>query len=220
MGEQENLKKTISQVIDPQTFATYVNNDDIPVCIVGTVDFYTGKRFFFNLKEVTYNFFLEFVNASASIPIFTPGFYFEGTLVDFEGKQSRYGKHLLFDGGVRDHSPTNKVIGSEVYNGKIKQSATIFSRPEKLEQILNPKDFDKKIDLVRVLSRYVDITNAEVSKSDKDKEAEIIAKRKIIDRGTVYLPKVMDHVYDITPQKLKQLYDAGRNAVDQYWLQA
>ncbi len=217
LGEQENLKKTLGSVITEKDFAVYVHTDSIPVCIVGTVDFYSGKRFYFNLKKVTYQHFLEFVNASASLPIFTPGYYFEGELTDFEGESSGYKKYLLFDGGVRDHSPTHKILESKLYRGKIKETATIFSRPEKVSEILNPSDFEGKKDILRILSRYVDVTNAEVSKNDREREKELIRELNIIDRGTIYLPRVLKDVYDITPSKLASLYKEGKLSAGQSW---
>lgn len=217
LGEQENLKKTISSVITERDFSIFVHNDDIPVCIVGAVDFFSGKRFYFNLKEVTYQHFLEFVNASGSLPIFTPGFYFEGDMRDFEGETSGHPRYLLFDGGVRDHSPTNKILSSKRYGSKIKETATLFSRPEHLPDILDPKEFDGKKDILTILSRYVDITNAEVSKNDKERETELIAQNHILDRGTIYLPRVLTNVYDTNPEKIRELYRKGKEAVEKYW---
>lgn len=217
LGEQENLKKTISEIIGRQEFGRYVNDSKYPVCIVGTVDFYTGKRFYFNLKKVGYEHFLEFVNASGSIPIFTPGYATSDQLFDFENETSRYPHHLLFDGGVRDHSPTAKILESAEYRNKIKENVTIFSRPAKADEILNPDDFQGNKDIVKILARYVDITNAEVSKNDEEREAELANILKLAFHRTIYLPRVLRDVYDINPQKLRELYNAGKLAVEQYW---
>ena len=217
LGEQENLKKTLGSVITEKDFAVFVHTESIPTCIVGTVDFYSGKRFYFNLKKVTYSHFLEFVNASASLPIFTPGYSFEGKLTDFEGESSGYTKYLLFDGGVRDHSPTHKILDSNLYRGKIKETATIFSRPERVEDILKPTEFDGKKDILRILSRYVEVTNAEVSKNDREREKELIRELGITDRGTIYLPRVLKDVYDIDPAKLEELYTKGKASAERDW---
>lgn len=204
LGEQENLKKTISEIITRTEFARYVNDDKYPVCIVGTVDFYTGKRFYFNLKKVGYEHFLDFVNASGSLPIFTPGYATSDTLFDFENETNGYPKALLFDGGVR-------------YRNKIKENVTIFSRPAHVEGILDPKDFEGNKDILKILARYVDITNAEISKNDEEREAELAALLKLDVHRTIYLPRVLRDVYDINPQKLKELYEAGKRVVNEQW---
>lgn len=219
LGRQDNLKKTIQGIISREDFSRYVKNDEYPICIVGTVDFYTGKRWFFNLKEATYELFLEYVNASAAIPIFVPGYEFEGTLTDFDG-ESETRKFLLFDGGVRDHSPSNKILGSASYGEKITETATIFSRPEDLSEILDPNQFEPT-GILKILSRFVEITNAEVSKNDKDREDDLIESRgdSITDRGTFYLPRVMKDVYDVDPGRIKELYEASKKVVtDETWL--
>ncbi len=217
LGEQENLKKTISEIIGRTEFARYVNDNKYPVCIVGTVDFYTGKRFYFNLKKVGYEHFLEFVNASGSLPIFTPGYATTDILFDFENETNGYTKALLFDGGVRDHSPTAKILESETYRHKIKENVTIFSRPAQVENILDPKDFEGKKDILKILARYVDITNAEVSKNDQEREAGLADMLKLVAHRTIFLPRILRDVYDINPQKLKELYEAGKKAVVEQW---
>ena len=214
LGDQKNLEKTLAKAVSMEEFENYKADDSKAICIVGSVDFYTGKRFYINLKTVSYENFLKFVNASASIPIFTPGIEMSGDIEDFEGDSSGFPKALLFDGGVRDHSPTHKLLDSEF---PITETTTIFSRPDKIEDILNPKDFVPR-NLLSILERYVEITNAEVSKNDEHLEEDIIKQKGIIDHGTFYLPRIMQGVYDIDKARLLQLYEASKKLVnDDTW---
>ena len=217
LGEQNNLETILSQVVTPEDFNNYKENDAFATCIVGTVDFYTGKRFYINLKTVDYDNFLKFVNASASIPIFTPGISFSGPIEDFEGNVSHFNKALLFDGGVRDHSPSHKILASMHKDFQVTETCTIFSRPDELTEIIDPKIF-KGDNLLRILNRYVEITNAEVSKNDEWQEQKIIAEKGILDHGTFYLPRIMNSVYDVNKKRLKELYKRSKLLVnDDTW---
>ena len=86
LGDQKNLEITLAKTVSRAEFEAYKLDKNKAICIVGSVDFYTGKRFYINLKTVSYEHFLKFVNASASIPIFTPGITMDGPIYDFEGE--------------------------------------------------------------------------------------------------------------------------------------
>ena len=131
---------------------------------------------------------------------------------NFEGEEIS-DKLLLYDGGVRDHSPSQKVLSSNRFD--ITETCTIFSRPEDNE-ILNPKDFIPK-NILRILNRFVDITNTEVSKNDEIREKQFIKDNGIIDHGTFFLPRIMKGVYDVNTRRLKKLYEAGENEVERNW---
>ncbi|WP_074977154.1 patatin-like phospholipase family protein [Zhouia amylolytica] len=217
LGEQKNLERLLKQIVSREEFEHYKTADNLPICIVGAVDFYTGKRFYINLKEVSYDDFPKFVNASASLPIFTPGVKFNTKITDFEGVSNAHDKVLLFDGGVRDHSPSAKILNSKITNFNITETCTIFSRPESLYDILSPFDFLPR-NLLKILERYVSITNAEVSKNDQAQEAQIIKEKEILDHGTFYLPRIMKGVYDVDKSRLAALYENSKEIVtDESW---
>lgn len=217
LGDQNNLEKTLAKTISRAEFEAYKLDNTKAVCIVGSVDFYTGSRVYVNLKKVSYDDFLKHVNASASIPIFTPGIALNGPIEDFEGEKVDFPKLLLYDGGVRDHSPTNKILASNKSEFQVTETTSIFSRPEEIRNILNPKNFMPR-NLLSILERYVEITNAEVSKNDEVQEKATIQKKGIVDHGTFYLPRIMHGVYDVDKQRLRQLYDAAKNLVnDDSW---
>ncbi|WP_306640053.1 patatin-like phospholipase family protein [Sanyastnella coralliicola] len=214
LGVQKNLEKTLSTVITFEEFEAYKTNDKLPICIVGTVDFYTGKRFYFNLKELTYDQMLKMVNASASLPIFTPGVLLKGPIKDFEGEGSKNDQLLLFDGGVRDHSPSAKVLSSNKYD--IKESATIYSRPDDPHDFIDHTSFQPS-NLLTILERYVVITNNEISKNDELIEQQVMENKGIKDHGTVFLPRITQGVYDIDQARLKALYQGGIAAAEAVW---
>lgn len=217
LGEQYNLEKILSKVVTEEDFNKYKEDEKYAICIVGSVDFYTGKRFYVNLKDVSYENFLHFVNASSSIPIFTPGIAFNSLIKDFEGNTSTFDKVLLFDGGVRDHSPSHKILSSDKYKNKITETCTIFSRPDNLTDIIDPKSF-KPQNLLKILEKYIEIANAEVSKNDEFQEKDIIKKQNIFNHGTFYLPKVMEGIYDVNKERLKKLYELSKKLVnDDTW---
>ncbi len=214
LGEQKNLERTLSKVVTPERFEQFKSDDAIPFCIIAAVDFYTGKRFYMNLKTVSYELYLKLTNASASLPVFTPGIPLEQVPEDFEGK-AYPDKVLLYDGGVRDHSPTHKVLQSDQY--RITETCTIFSRPQDFKEILSP-GFQAN-NIMHVLSRYVDISNAEISKNDATEELEVISRKGIQDHGTIYLPKIIKGVYDIHPEDLRKLYQLAGEKVQEYWVE-
>lgn len=180
-------------------------------CGDGTVYFCTGKRVFINLKDVSYEDFPRFVNGSASIPIFTEAIEIDSPFTDFEGTEFT-DRVFLFDGGVRDHSPTHKVICCQGLG--ITETCTIFSRPEDYN-ILFPGYFPKNI--IKVLERYVDISNTEVSKNDEALEINYIKTEHLVNRGIFFLPKVMESLYDVDKGRLKKLYEEGKKVVQKNW---
>ena len=215
LGRQNNLEKALSEVIPEEEFKNYRNDDSLAICIVGSVDFYTGKRFYIDLKTVSYNKFLKFVNASTSIPVFTPGIAMNSDIKDFEGETVSFDRVLLFDGGVRDHSPSHKILQSSKY--RITETCTVFSRPDKVTEIIDPGKFEPK-NLLKILEQYIDITNAEISKNDEFQEKRVIKEKKIFDHGTVYLPKIMHGIYDVDKNRLRKLYELSKEAVEESWI--
>lgn len=214
LGRQDQLEKTIKSVISEADFQDYKTNDELPICIVGSVDFYSGRRIYVNLKKIpNLDLALKFVNASASLPLFTAGIELDIPFEDFEGNKIE-DKVFLYDGGIRDHSPTAKVLKSKKF--PISESCTIFSRPEN-NQILDPADFEPK-NVLQILQRYVDITNTEISKDDELFEKQIISDMEIKNHGTFFLPKIMKGVYDVDPEHIKEIYEAGKESVRENWV--
>ncbi len=195
LGKQKNLEDKLRALISRDEFESYQKDPSKPVCIVGTVDFITGRRYFFNLKKITYEEFPKVVNASSSLPIFTAGIQ---VMVD-------NCKTYLFDGGVRDHIATMYVLEESEFKGKINESVSVFSRPQDFKVL--PEEFDDK-NIISVLSRYVDITNVEVSKND-ELQINSFCDAHRIKNTMLFLPRVMKSVYDTDPERLKKIYTEG-----------
>lgn len=195
LGKQEALEDKLRSIISKDEFLAYQNDPSKADCIVGAVDFITGSRKFFNLKQVSYDDFPKVVNASSSLPIFTTGIKMR---VDNEDV-------YLYDGGVRDHIASAYIIDESDFKDDIRESVSIFSRPEDFKVL--PKEFNDK-NVIAILSRYVDITNVEISKND-EYYLDKLCKEKDIRNLKFYLPRVLDSVYDTDPKRLKEIYLAG-----------
>lgn len=190
LGKQENLAKTIARVVTHTDFEEY-KAGSYPDCIVGTVDFIGGGRKYFRLKDLSYEEYLLVVNASASLPVFTSGIRYHGM--------------YLYDGGVRDHISTPWIL--EKIDG-ITQTISIYSRPEDYQVL--PSEFSDR-NLLKILERYTDITNTEVSKNDEWIEDRLCTEKQI-QQTKIFLPRIMDSVYDVDREHLRLMYNAGRQA--------
>lgn len=202
LGKQENLEKKIRSVISENDFKKYKKESMYPVCIVGAVDFITGSRKFINLKNIDYEAFPKVVNASSSLPVFTNGIKIKIDDIDT----------YLYDGGVRDHIATAWVLDESEFKDKITESVSVFSRPEDYKVL--PSKFNDK-NIIKILERYVDITNVEISKNDEfmlDK----ICKAKNIRNTKLFLPRIMKSTYDTNRERLLLMYKAGRAEGEKY----
>jgi predicted acylesterase/phospholipase RssA len=192
LGSQENLKKTLSKIIKPWMYEQYKRNDKYPVCMIMAVDFLTGKRKWFNLKSLDYDTYLNAVNASSSIPIFTPGVKMDGM--------------HLFDGGVRDHlisAETIRRFQHLIQNDS--KSISIYSRPEDFKIVRNRKMFD----IGHVLETNLDIMMTEISKDDEYEE-NTVCSMKGVHLQKIFLPRIASGFYDIKKDTLRMLYASGR----------
>jgi len=194
LGSEKNLLKKLKEFISEEEFLYYKMNNDMPVVYIGSVDFATGGRRYFNLKDLDYYTFLHVTLASASIPIFC-----ESVTLKVQQTQT-----YLFDGGVRDHIGTAWII-QNIKN--ITESVSIYSRPEdyKTDQNWTPGN------VLTVLERYVDITNVEISKSDEILE-DLLCEKYNIKQTKIFLPKILTSLYDVDPTRLTALYNAGRQS--------
>lgn len=202
LGKQDNLEKMICSVISENDFNQYKQKTKYPVCIIGAVDFYSGGRKYVNLKEVDYESFPKLVNASSSLPVFTVGIKIKIDGVDT----------YLYDGGVRDHIGTAWILTKSQYQDKIKESVSVFSRPEDFKVL--PSEFNDK-NIIKILERYVDITNVEISKNDEYMLDKICAAKKI--RNTkLFLPRIMKSTYDTNRDRLLLMYKSGKAEGEKY----
>jgi predicted acylesterase/phospholipase RssA len=202
-GTQNNLKTTLERVITPLDFFHYQNDEQYPNCYIGSVDFKTGARKVFNLKnkEITYDNFLDLVNASASIPLAVEPVYFNN--------------YILYDGGVRNHILSTWAL-ENIEN--IEFSISVFSRPKEIVDILENKWDPKSV--IDVFNRYIAITNIEISKSDEENEKLLVKllskKGHYVDLKQVFIPRIIKELYDTDPEKLKKLYKLSYDNAKNY----
>lgn len=196
LGEQDNLEKTLGNIITPQLFAEYKNNPDkYPEVIIGTVDYTDGKRKYFDVRKdnLTYEEYLRYTNASASIPIAVEP-------IDYKGRP-------LFDGGVRDHIGTGYVLTRSEYKDDIKSTVNIFSRPKDYK-LANTNWCIEGKNALDVAMRTFDIMNVEISKND-EYQIEDISDRRGLDSKIIYLENHMKSLYDTDKGRLLLSYFEG-----------
>lgn len=200
LGTQNNLKKTISQIVTEEEFYRY-QNGDFPNCWIGAVDFKTANRLIVNIKEkkYTYKDYIELTNASASIPLVVEGVKFK--IEDYE--------NILYDGGVRNHILSSWML-KNIPN--VSESISVFSRPEKYVDILDNDWSDNNI--INVFMRLNDINAIEISKKDEREEKYLIElmNYKLVNKikhKQVFIPYIIKEMYDTDPTKLRKLYNFG-----------
>ena len=193
LGKQDKLETTLGNIITPALYNEYKRGvDKYPDVIVGCVDYTDGGRKYFNVRRdnLSYEEFLRYTNASASIPIAV-----EPT--DFNGRP-------LFDGGVRDHIGTGYILDDKIYKDKIKDTMNIFSRPEDYK-LANTNWSIKGKNVLDVAMRTFDIMNIEISKND---EYNIIhtSEKRGISYKIIYLENHMKSLYDTDNARLLLSY--------------
>jgi len=187
LASQDNLEITLRKYVSEEEWNVYRNDEAAPECLIMAVDFLTGARRKYNLKEAEYEDAIQMVRASSSIPVFADP-------VEFDGD-------YLYDGGVRNHIATEWIL--ENYN--ISETVSVFNRPA---------DFTKYVDqseltgTLSILMRTLLIMEYEISKSD-ERLADLIAKEKGIKSTNIYLPTLLKDTYDADIQKQILLYEAG-----------
>lgn len=183
IGDMSNVKKLIKSIITEEVFEEY-KKGDYAECYVVSVDLNSGSVVSVNVKEVSYKDYLEYTLASSSIPVFT--------------MPVMIGDHVLYDGGVRDHVANHTLMQD------VTECWTIFTRPEKV-QLGNWKPKG----IVDVLQRTIDVMNLEISKNDELK-INTICDRKSIPNYKIYLPNILESLYDTDNNRLLELYEKGK----------
>jgi predicted patatin/cPLA2 family phospholipase len=192
LGLLKKLISLLSKYVTEKDFNDYIKGD-YPEVYIGTVDFKTGGRKYFNVKEISnYNKYLHVVLASSSIPVFCEPVYMDGM--------------VLYDGGVRDHIATPWIL--ENIEG-ISRTLSLYSRPSNFKLV---NEEWEPTNVLSVALRYSNIVNIEISKSDEMLE-DLLAEKKSIKQVKCFLPSIMDHFYDVNPTKLRELYFKGFNEI-------
>jgi len=206
LGKQDNLVATLGGIITRPLYNEYIRGiDKYPDVVIGTVDYTDGKRKYFDVRKdkLSYEEYLKYSNASASIPIAVEP-------VDYHGRP-------LFDGGVRDHIGAPFMLKESCYADKITSTLNIFSRPEDYQLADTNWSIEGK-SVFDVAFRTFDIMNIEISKND---EIQIIAESlsRGLDSKIIYLTNYMESLYDTDKSRLILSYNEGiREAREQLGL--
>jgi predicted acylesterase/phospholipase RssA len=196
LGKQDNLKETLSNIITKKDFKKYLKGD-YPTIYVGMVNFNTGSRRYQNLKECTYDEYLNCIMASTSIP--------------YAVEPVKIGNEYYFDGGVRDHIGSHWCM--ENIDG-ITENVSIYSRPKDFKSILNNEWSPKNI--FQVFERDQAIRVLEISKKDEKIES-LIAQDKNIKHTAIFLPSLLNSLYDTNKEIIEKLYLEGYKSTYKYY---
>lgn len=190
LGDMSNLKCYLKSFITKKDFDNGIRfNDKLIAVNVSTVCFNTGHRAHVNLKSCEYAEAIDWVIASASIPVFA--------------KSLKYYDSYYYDGGVRSHIGGPWIL--ETYGKQITEMVSVYSRPE--DYNIMDRNW-KPNNVLDVLERTIEIMNMEISKRDQDLEIAESAKLGV-KLTQLFLPKVLTSTYDTNPQRLSELYYKG-----------
>lgn len=188
LGRMDNLVELLRDLVPKGKFEAYKRSASYPDAVIMAVNVHSGARKFVNVKSLTYQRWLDFTLASASIPLFTPP-------VEMSGE-------WYYDGGLRDHNVGHYMIDQY----QLTESISVYSRPKDFADMPGWKEKNQHI---HALERTIDIMNNEISKND-----DILEKALAMDKGVkltqVYLPWLLDNLYDVDNIGLRELYQAGR----------
>jgi predicted patatin/cPLA2 family phospholipase len=187
LAKQNRLPDLLKKLVPESDFLDYKNNPKSPDAIILSVDLITGKRIFTNLKELNYESAILHVQASCSIPVFSNGI--------------KHNNMYLFDGGIRNHILSEWI--SDIY--PITTSYSIFSRAEHFDKETKENNLRT---LPQILLRTIQIMENEISKSDEELQ-NIKSKLLNIKNINIFIPNILNNVYDDSKDKQIQLFQQG-----------
>jgi len=192
LSTMKPMEEMIRGIVSEQDYLDYCKGD-FPEVHTMSVDFKSGKRVFTNMKSLNdYELFIKFSLASASIPIAS-----DPILIN---------NMILFDGGTRDHDITHWALE----NFNIKEAFSVWSRPEDYD--ISDEDWEADNAAI-VLGRTLDIMQVENSKSDQEKMFSLSDDNKV-NLKTVFLPKVLNSVFDVDRNRLNLLKEVAIKLTD------
>lgn len=189
LGTQNNLALTLGKIITEKEYIRYVNGPH-PEVYVGAVDYVSGSKIVYRIKDLSYKQYIDAVMASSSIPLYVDPVVSEG--------------RVLYDGGVRDHILSRWALD----NLEVSECISVYSRPREYE----PKPGYRIKNALDVVKRTVDIMSVELSAGDEREETDY-CKANGIARYSYYLPRLMSSQYDTDSGKLREMYEIGRSQV-------
>lgn len=177
MSSMLSLSKSISNIISESEYEAFRNREDRPEIYVGSVNVDNGDMRYVKLLDYEYTDALQWITASASIPI---------------AAEPVYGKFV--DGGLRHHIGSKFLINK--YSDQVDKCISIYSRPQKVDGIIDENQF--------IFDKTLSILMIQLSKSDQAVE-QLLCREYGIDLHQYFLPKTMNGVYDLDPKSLRKL---------------
>lgn len=189
----QDTRKFVMKTITEKRFNEYIRGK-YPICYAMAVNFIYGNRRLWNLKECTYEQYIDAVSASSHIPVTT-----QPVIIDGEP---------YFDGGVRDHIPSNVILEKMALEKNVPTHViSVYSRPK--DNVIFNHQPTKNV--MSVLKRTIEIMNVEISKSDELQEAAFCEKNGV-ELRQYFLPHVLDSFYDNSIENKIKLIQEARNA--------
>ena len=198
LGVMGTLEKTISKVVTPGHFKEY-KKGKYPIVYIMTVNSGTGKRHFYNVKNLSYNDYLTLTVASSSIPL--------------ANEKVKYKGLYLTDGGIRNGIISHWLL--EKYQAQIKESISVYARPQNLKELLDSNWKPQQVEDTAI--RDLQIMMLQISIADEKRELAI-AELHGIKNTQLFLPKVLEHSFDTNPTALRNLYLEGKNVAFKHLL--
>lgn len=171
------LRNTIKKVVSKSDFAKLKND-----VFVGVVNINENVLEIVNLRNCDYETAIEYVVASATIPIFSKP-------VEING-------NLYVDGGIKDHNIANRLIGIS----DISELVSIYVRDEKKRKEI--------ADISCVASQTLKSLMREVSDADQVIE-EKYCRIKNIQYTCLIVTSAMESFFDTDKERLKIGYKRG-----------
>ena len=189
----QDLKPLVKSVISKKDFQKY-QKEDYPEIYIMAVNPTTGGRTVWNIKDdsICYHDYLQIISASTRIPIMTQAEYING--------------EAFFDGGLRNHTPSTKILA---LREDITKFISIYSRPQNFQS----KDEFWDQNIFKTLMRTTQIMTFEISKRDEEME-NLIAENRGLKHKQLFLPTVLNSMYDMSPELLLKIKQEGIDSVD------
>ena len=192
LGIQET-GKLVKTIITRYMFDKY-KDGNYAECFLLAVNFSTGERVLFSVKDGNYKDYLDAVSASSHLPILSQP-------VEIDGE-------FYYDGGLRDHNPGSVTLDRiKGFN----EVVSIYSRPKENTNVSE----EWKDSFFEVLMRTIDIMNIEISKTDEQLEFEFCKQNKI-KLNQYFLPNILTSLFDVDKTRLKELSDKSYDIGNKY----
>jgi len=186
----QDVKPILKKFVSKSLFEKYKKGyyPDVYICAVCVE---TQQPVVWNVKELDYETYLKVVSASSRIPVWT--------------QYEKIGCYHYYDGGVTDTNASVLLLDKL----PIKEVVSIYPRPANFEG----KKVPNVDGIVGAINWTIDTMLKNVSYNDSLVERLECEKRNISLRQ-IFLPYVLDNLYDVDPARLKQLQDLAKKETD------